>query len=91
MRDELKTDLPTNEQIAAYVKKTLSEGKVVPGMVTQYFAKQIRALRRKWSLQKNTFPDDPLVKTVWNIYETVPPILQSTGKNKKPMAECRCT
>ena len=31
MRDELKTELPTNAQIAAYVKKTLNEGKVVPG------------------------------------------------------------
>ena len=29
-------------------------------------------------------PDDPLVQTVWNIYETVPPILQSLGKIKNP-------
>src|SRR5438045_2908483 len=31
MRQELGTDLPTKEQIGEYVKKTLSEGKVVPG------------------------------------------------------------
>ena len=29
-------------------------------------------------------PDDPLVQTVWNIYEVVPPILQSLGKIKNP-------
>src|SRR3569833_1855471 len=31
MREELKTDLPSSEQIADYVKKTISVGKVVPG------------------------------------------------------------
>jgi len=31
MREELGVDLPSGEQIEAYVKKTLSEGKVVPG------------------------------------------------------------
>jgi citrate synthase len=33
---------------------------------------------------KKHMPDDPLVQTVWNIYETVPPILQSMGKIKNP-------
>jgi citrate synthase len=31
MREALGTEMPTKEQIAEYVKKTLSEGKVVPG------------------------------------------------------------
>ncbi len=31
MREELGTELPTKEQIVDYVKKTLAEGKVVPG------------------------------------------------------------
>ncbi len=29
-------------------------------------------------------PDDKLLNTVWKIYETVPPILQSLGKVKNP-------
>ncbi len=29
-------------------------------------------------------PDDPLVQTVWNIYEAVPPVLQGLGKVKNP-------
>jgi citrate synthase len=33
---------------------------------------------------KKHMPDDALVQTVWNIYETVPPILQSLGKIKNP-------
>jgi citrate synthase len=31
MREELQTESPSKEQIEAYVKKTISEGKVVPG------------------------------------------------------------
>jgi citrate synthase len=33
---------------------------------------------------KKHMPDDKLVQTVWNIYEAVPPILQSLGKIKNP-------
>ena len=33
---------------------------------------------------KELMPDDPLVNTVWNIYEVVPPILESIGKIKNP-------
>ena len=29
-------------------------------------------------------PEDPLVQTVWNVYEVVPPILESLGKVKNP-------
>ncbi len=31
MREELGTELPDNKQIEEYVKKTLGDGKVVPG------------------------------------------------------------
>lgn len=33
---------------------------------------------------KKHMPDDELVKTVWKVYEVVPPILQSLGKIKNP-------
>ena len=33
---------------------------------------------------KKHLPNDSLVKTVWNIYEAVPPVLQSLGKIKNP-------
>ncbi|MBS1946921.1 MAG: citrate (Si)-synthase, eukaryotic [Bacteroidetes bacterium] len=84
MQKELKTDLPTKSQIEEYVKKTLSEGKVVPG----YGHAVLRITDPRFTAQmefgKKHMADDPLVQTVWNIYETVPPILQSLGKIKNP-------
>ena len=84
MRETLNTDEPTNEQIADYVKKTLSEGKVVPGYGHAVLRKTDPRFTAQMEFGKKHMPDDPLVKTVWNIYETVPPILQSLGKIKNP-------
>jgi citrate synthase len=84
MRDELKTERPTKEQIATYVQKTLSEGKVVPGYGHAVLRKTDPRFSAQMEFAKKHIPDDPLVQTVWNIYETVPPILQSLGKIKNP-------
>jgi len=84
MRDELKTDLPSKEQIAEYVKRTLSEGKVVPGYGHAVLRKTDPRFSAQMEFGKKHMPGDPLVQTVWNIYETVPPILQSLGKIKNP-------
>jgi citrate synthase len=84
MREELKTELPSKEQIAAYVQKTLSEGKVVPGYGHAVLRKTDPRFTAQMEFGKKHMPDDPLVQTVWNIYETVPPILQSLGKIKNP-------
>ncbi len=84
LREELKTDLPSKEQIAEYVKKTLSEGKVVPGYGHAVLRKTDPRFTAQMEFGKKHMPDDPLVQTVWNIYETVPPILQSLGKIKNP-------
>jgi citrate synthase len=84
MREELKTEAPTNEQIADYVKKTLESGKVVPGYGHAVLRKTDPRFTAQMEFGKKHMPDDPLVQTVWNIYETVPPILQSLGKIKNP-------
>ncbi len=84
MREELDTEMPTKEQIAEYVKKTLSEGKVVPGYGHAVLRKTDPRFTAQMEFGKKHMPDDPLVQTVWNIYETVPPILQSMGKIKNP-------
>jgi citrate synthase len=84
MREELHTDLPTNKQIAEYVQKTLSEGKVVPGYGHAVLRKTDPRFTAQMNFGKKHMPDDPLVKTVWNVYETVPPILKSLGKVKNP-------
>ncbi|HEY4061542.1 MAG TPA: citrate (Si)-synthase, eukaryotic [Puia sp.] len=84
MRKELGVDLPSSEQIDAYVRKTLGEGKVVPGYGHAVLRKTDPRFTAQMEFGKKHMADDPLVQTVWNIYETVPPILQSLGKIKNP-------
>jgi len=84
MREELKTESPTQEQITEYVKKTLSEGKVVPGYGHAVLRKTDPRFTAQMEFGKKHMPDDPLVQTVWNIYEAVPPVLQSMAKIKNP-------
>jgi citrate synthase len=84
MRKELNTELPSQEQIVEYVQKTLNEGKVVPGYGHAVLRKTDPRFTAQMEFGKKHLPDDPLVKTVWNIYEAVPPVLQSLGKIKNP-------
>jgi len=84
MREQLGVDLPTAEQIETYVKKTLSEGKVVPGYGHAVLRKTDPRFTAQMEFGKKHMADDPLVNTVWRVYETVPPILQSLGKIKNP-------
>lgn len=84
MREELGTELPTKEQIAEYVQETLKSGKVVPGYGHAVLRKTDPRFTAQMEFGKKHMADDPLVQTVWNIYETVPPILESLGKVKNP-------
>lgn len=84
MREELGVETPNAAQIEEYVKKTLSEGKVVPGYGHAVLRKTDPRFTAQMEFGKKHLPDDPLVNTVWNIYATVPPILQSLGKIKNP-------
>jgi citrate synthase len=84
MQDSLGTDSPTKEQIAQYVQDTLTAGKVVPGYGHAVLRKTDPRFTAQMEFGKKHMPDDKLVNTVWNIYETVPPILQSLGKIKNP-------
>jgi citrate synthase len=84
MQEALGTDAPSKEQIAEYVKQTLSSGKVVPGYGHAVLRKTDPRFTAQMEFGKTHMPDDKLVNTVWNIYEVVPPILQSLGKVKNP-------
>ena len=84
MREQLGVDLPTSEQIKTYVEKTLSEVKVVPGYGHAVLRKTDPRFTAQMEFGKKHMPNDPLVNTVWRVYETVPPILQSLGKIKNP-------
>lgn len=84
MQEKIGTNQPSKEQIAAYVKETLASGKVVPGYGHAVLRKTDPRFTAQMEFGKKHMADDPLVQTVWNIYETVPPILQSLGKVKNP-------
>ena len=84
MQEQLGTDDPSKEQIAEYVQKTLSSGKVVPGYGHAVLRKTDPRFTAQMEFGKKHMPDDKLVNTVWKIYDTVPPILQSLGKIKNP-------
>lgn len=84
MQKTLGTDTPSKEQIEGYVKKTLADGKVVPGYGHAVLRKTDPRFTAQAEFAKKHMADDKLVNTVWRIYETVPPILQSLGKIKNP-------
>ncbi len=84
MIEAIGTNKPTQEQIKDYVKKTLSEGKIVPG----YGHAVLRAPDPRFLAQKEFAKvycaNDPLVNIVWNVFDVVPPILEDLGKVKNP-------
>jgi citrate synthase len=84
LREQIGSDAPTKEQITEYVEKTLAEGKVVPGYGHAVLRKTDPRFTAQMEFGKKHMPNDPLVQTVWNIYEAVPPILGSKAKIKNP-------
>ena len=84
MQEKLGTDLPTKEQIAQYVQDTITGGKVVPGYGHAVLRKTDPRFTAQMEFGKKHMPEDKLCQTIWNIYDVVPPILQSLGKIKNP-------
>lgn len=84
LQEKLGTQEPTKEQIAEYIKQTLAEGKVVPGYGHAVLRKTDPRFTAQMEFAKKHCPDDATVKTVWNVYEVAPPILEGTGKIKNP-------
>ncbi|HEX5026965.1 MAG TPA: citrate (Si)-synthase, eukaryotic [Agriterribacter sp.] len=84
MREELGVELPSKAQIEKYVKKTLLDGKVVPGYGHAVLRKTDPRFTAQMEFGKKHMANDPLVNTVWRIYEVVPEILKSLGKVKNP-------
>ena len=84
MCESLNTKRPNKEQIATYVRETLAKGKVVPGYGHAVLRKTDPRFMSQMRFAKQYMPDDDMVNTVWNVYEVVPPILESLGKVKNP-------
>lgn len=84
MQKSLGKKRPSKKQIAEYVKNTLAAGKVVPGYGHAVLRQPDPRFTAQMEFAKEYIPNDPTVKVVWDIFETVPPILQSLGKIKNP-------
>jgi citrate synthase len=84
MIEDLGTDHPSKEDIAAYVKKTLSEGKVIPGYGHAVLREpDPRFIAQKRFAERN-IKNSSIVQIVWDLFEVVPPILEDLGKVKNP-------
>ncbi len=75
---------PTKEQIAEYLKKTLADGKVVPGYGHAVLRKTDPRYMAQREFALESMPDDELFHIVKTIYEVAPDILSATGKIKNP-------
>ncbi len=84
MREEIGTSLPTKAQVEEYIRRTLDEGRVVPGYGHAVLRQTDPRFIAQQEFAKQYFPDDELVQIVWTLYEVVPGILEETGKVKNP-------
>lgn len=88
MREEIGVAadaVPTEEQVADFIKATLAAGKVVPG----YGHPVLRQTDPRFTAQKvfaeKYFPEDPIVQTVWQVYKVAPGVLREKApKIKNP-------
>ncbi len=82
--DEIGTNFPDADQIEEYVKKTVDEGKVIPGYGHAVLRQpDPRFIAQKRFAQRN-IKDDDFVEVVWKCFDVVPTILQGLGKVKNP-------
>jgi citrate synthase len=84
MVETLGTTKPSREQIADYVKSTLSIGRVVPGYGHAVLRKPDPRFMAQKEFAENNVQDSDMVKIVWKVFDVVPPILQDLGKVKNP-------
>ena len=82
--ENLGTKEPTKEQLADYVKKTLQDGRVVPGYGHAVLRKTDPRFIAQMEFANKYIKNDNLINTVNNLYEVVPPILGTVGKIQNP-------
>ncbi len=82
--DEIGTSKPSKEQLASFVQGTLDKGKVIPG----YGHAVLRQPDPRFTAQKvfaeKYITQSDHVQIVWDLFEVVPPILDSLGKVANP-------
>ena len=84
MIQELGTEKPNKKQIIEYAKKTLAEGRVIPGYGHAVLRQTDPRFTAQQEFAKKYIKDDALIHIVNTLYKVVPPILEATGKVKNP-------
>ena len=84
LRQELGGGLPSKEEIANYCRKTLAEGKVIPGFGHAVLRKTDPRYTAQREFALEHMPHEDLFLIVSRVYEVVPEILEATGKVKNP-------
>ncbi len=84
MIQELETETPTEEQIIEFAKKTLAEGRVIPGYGHAVLRQTDPRFTAQQKFANKYVKGDSLIHIVDTLYKVVPPILEATGKVKNP-------
>lgn len=84
MIDDLDTNSPSDEQVAAYIKKTLEQGRVIPGYGHAVLRKTDPRFTAQQEFAEKYIKNDPLINLVNQLYRVVPPILSNIGKIQNP-------
>lgn len=76
--------VPSKEQVEEFAWETLNSGQVIPG----YGHAVLRNVDPRYTAQREFalkyLPDDPVFKTVSNVFEVIPDVLKKHGKAKNP-------
>ena len=84
MQKDLGGGLPSRDEIAEYVQKSLDSGQVIPGFGHAVLRKTDPRYTAQREFALKYLPDDELFLLVSRVFEVVPPILEATGKVKNP-------
>jgi len=84
LQKELGGGKPSKDQIKAYILKTISDGKVIPGYGHAVLRKTDPRFTAQMEFAKKHMPHDELVNIVWDIYEIAPEVLGTISKIKNP-------
>ena len=84
LTEQIGTIKPTKEQLKKYVKETLASGKVIPGYGHAVLRKPDPRFIAQKEFAEEYIKDSDYVQIVWDLFEVVPPILESLGKVKNP-------
>ncbi len=84
VREHFGGNLPTREDLRAYLSQQVNNGKLIPG----YGHAVLRTTDPRFTVQfefaKKYLADDPIFQLVRLVYEVLPAVLAQTGKVKNP-------